>query len=359
MPILVLKSINRCNAGCIYCFSDKTGQLKKPGSSFITNLFIKIRQYLEAQSDQNIEIQWHGGEPLLLGKKFYGRLNTIQSEICAGLSGRISHSFQSNLTLLTREYLEVIQQLNLKNIGTSVDPDITMRKLKGKGESGLYLHKLLRSICLLEEKRIEYGMNYVVTANSFKDPEEIFYYLTNINLKGTISVNPVFIKNAGLHKLVVTPAEFAGFLTMTYPYWWKNRNRFNSIEPYRTITSSAEYILGNSKPDKKLNDIPVIIDMEGFYYHFKKPAYKLGNFFNDSIDEMVQKTKNSHEKLIRKLSDVRLCHNCNLWPFCYANTNMDAFSQNDELSDNSWCLARQSFIREYIIPFLNKNNEAA
>lgn len=359
MPILVLKTVNRCNSDCIYCFTDKSGKLKKMNLPLLQNLFYKISQYLGLHHDKSVEIQWHGGEPLLLGMNFYADVARIQAEICSECRPRIMHSFQSNLTLLTEDYLQVLKALNLKNVGTSVDPDCSVRILKNSDDPHAYQKKFLAGLMLLEKSNIDYGINYVVTKKSLDHPENVFHYLANINPKGTLSINPVMIKDAALKDLEVSPEDFTEFVQQTFPLWWQIRDRISSAEPYETLTDSVRSLLNNDHTKETHREIPVIIDTEGYYHHYKSAGEPLGSIYNETIGDMINKTNQFHCQLINDLKGVRNCSICSLWPFCYANTVMDAFSQNDELLDDSWCFARINLIKNFLLNFLNEKNEAA
>ena len=358
MAIIVLKTINRCNSDCIYCFADKSGKLKKVDLPLMETVFERIKQYHREDNPKTVEIQWHGGEPLLLGKEFYKKVAEKQSEIFANEHNGIIHSFQSNLTLLTKEFLQVLRQLHLKNIGTSIDPDPTLRVLKNKSDHEKFMEQFLGALRLLEENKIGYGMNYVVTQKSLKKSFPIFYFLTNIGLTGTISVNPVLIKNKSLNYLKISPDEFARFIQITFPLWWSHRKSLGSMEPYQSLYDAARSLGIGLKPDRNYPEIPLILDSDGNFYHHRNPK-SLGNIQKHTLQQMISIVSDFNTMVIKKYGTVRKCDTCELWTFCYCNTLMDAFSQNEDYNNGKWCLTRKRFMKEYLLPFLKKNNEAA
>ncbi len=358
MVVIVLKTINRCNSACVYCFADKSGKLKKVEIPFIELLFDRIKQYLVAESLETVEIQWHGGEPLLLGKEFYKKVVVKQFEIFANENNRIIHSFQSNLILLTKEYLQVLMQLNLKNFGTSIDPEPLIRLLKSKNNLKNYMQLFQKGLRLLEENRVGYGINYVVTQKSFKESFAIFYYLTNIGLSGTVSVNPVLIKDKSLEYLGISSEEFARFIQNTFPLWWKRQKTFSSMEPYRSLYDAGRQVNKGITPNENFPEIPVIIDSDGNFYHHRKNR-PIGNIQEHTLNQMVEQVKSINNHLINTHRLSRKCDECELWPYCYCNTLMDAFSQNEDFADERWCRARKNFMNDYLLQFLKMNNEAA
>jgi len=350
MPILVLKSINRCNADCIYCNADKKGRLNRLGIDVMTILYNKVNQYLTTNVNESVEIQWHGGEPLLLGPKFFSEVSHIQDTICETTKDRIQHSMQSNLTLLNQDYLESLTRLGLKSIGTSCEFFSSMRVLKKKTDEDLYNKKFLNGLRLLEAYPIRIGINYVVTKKTLSDPEMIFYYLTNVNPQGIISFNPVIIRDHSLQHLDILPEEFNSFIQHLYSLWEKNMYRYASMEPFNTLWETGESLSKNESLNNHI-DLPVMLNPNGEYYHFKRPETILGNIQNDSIEIIRNTLQEKNDQLLNEIIPKRKCTDCKLWKWCLGNLNMDSYSQNDTLNDDpKWCEARKDMVFNFILP---------
>ena len=80
-----------CNLNCRYCYYIE----KHTGGGVMSDAVLEayIRQYMEAQSGQDILFTWHGGEPTLAGLPFYRRAMKLQKQYGQGM--RISNSLQT------------------------------------------------------------------------------------------------------------------------------------------------------------------------------------------------------------------------------------------------------------------------
>ena len=93
-----------CNLQCSYCFylhkEDLLKQTKTPRMSEAL-LEEHIRQYIEAQTCDEVVFSWQGGEPTLMGLAFFQRIVELQQRYKkAGQS--IANDLQTNGILLER-----------------------------------------------------------------------------------------------------------------------------------------------------------------------------------------------------------------------------------------------------------------
>src|ERR1700735_4279313 len=77
-----------------------------------------IYQHIEAQSSAEISFAWQGGEPTLLGVKFFRRVVALQAKYAGGKT--IRNALQTNGTLLNDEGGEFLQTHQFL-VGLSID----------------------------------------------------------------------------------------------------------------------------------------------------------------------------------------------------------------------------------------------
>lgn len=82
-----------------------------------TKLATRIEEYCDANPGHRMEMVFHGGEPMLIDPKQVDRFARIISE---RLQGRVSVGMQSNATLVTDEWIEVLKRHNVQ-VGVSID----------------------------------------------------------------------------------------------------------------------------------------------------------------------------------------------------------------------------------------------
>ena len=118
---VVVKPTNACNGACSYCAASavtKGGKFLR--AEALGRLFVAFRPWLEADPTRNIRFVWHGGEPLLAGPEFYEAVVHRQKDVFGSDLYRVRNAMQSNLTLITRHWIPVLEKLlPERSIGSS------------------------------------------------------------------------------------------------------------------------------------------------------------------------------------------------------------------------------------------------
>lgn len=110
---LVLVPTFICNFRCPYCYE---GNL--PKLTMTEEVLDGIYAFIKKKGQNNINICWHGGEPLIAFDKIVSFLNRIEKDehlkIC-------SHSMVTNAFLLDQEKCKILNDYNLQRIQITVD----------------------------------------------------------------------------------------------------------------------------------------------------------------------------------------------------------------------------------------------
>ena len=348
MPVVVIKTINRCNSNCTYCYSNK-GELNKICPGIIKELFTRFYEYFEDFPEARIEIQWHGGEPLLLGEKFYNKVVQLQSSILRKYQDNIVHTMQSNLTLLDKPLLSVLSDLKIQSIGTSIEPVPGIRGIGRCVDSELYMRKLFQAISFLESANIRWGINYVVTSRSVDIPEKILYYLSNLSLSEQIVFNPVNVRTAAALPLKISAHQYVSFLESIYLLRNNDMNMIYGIEPLNSMKSAAVQIIKGIPLPEQTYETPIVVDGKGNFSYYRSPGNPVGNVHHDSFHDLIIKNEFINYSITVREKKKRKCLKCALWHVCLANTVNDSFSQNEDYLDPEWCNARKELVLEFLI----------
>ena len=363
MATLILKATERCNSNCYYC--DVVRKAKTGGIMSLDLLevvFTRINEYLEGNPSENIEILWHGGEPLLLGPQYYRTALEFQEKYCRETNGRITHNIQTNLTCFTEEYVEVFRNLGISSVGTSYDHEPHMRGFGKERDSDSYNKKFMTALGLLERRGFGWGMIYVVTKKSLTRPLEIFFHLTNMRLSGGISFNPVLIYDEERKDVEVTPAEYVEFLGAIFPCWWKNRQRYPGVEPFHSLVDGI--IEGKGIPECMQFGVcdstyqRVNIESDGGVSMCGSPEKErtgLGNIMSGKLTEIFQ----NNNKLLRIMRESdyvsNVCNGCRLWGLCHGKTMTQYYCNDVFIHRDKWCESRIQFIYKYVEPITGIN----
>jgi uncharacterized protein len=128
---------------------------------------------------ERLSIVWHAGEPTVLPVRYYREAFDAIEDTAQGRFD-VLHNMQTNGTLLTPAWVEVIEAENIR-IGISVDGPAYLHDLHRKDRRGKGTHaQTLRGMQSLREARIPFHTISVVTADSLSYPDEIFdFFMEN------------------------------------------------------------------------------------------------------------------------------------------------------------------------------------
>ncbi|MFH6944220.1 MULTISPECIES: radical SAM protein [unclassified Flavobacterium] len=126
----VVKVASRCNLNCTYCYvynqGDKTylTQPKVMSPNVVKDLIYRIKEHCLQHGIKKFTFIIHGGEPLLAPQSFYENLITVSEQILKDTDIKLRFSMQTNGVLLTKEWCDLFNRLNI-SIGISIDgPEI-------------------------------------------------------------------------------------------------------------------------------------------------------------------------------------------------------------------------------------------
>ena len=140
-----------CNLDCNYCYYLDKSEIyggKEPRMS-LEMLEAVIQAYIEANDVPEVQFNWHGGEPLVLGLDFYRKAVELVRKHAGDKT--VHHTIQTNGTLLTREWTAFFRE-NGFLVGISLDGprDIHDKYRKDKGGAPTF-DRVIRGLALLQE----------------------------------------------------------------------------------------------------------------------------------------------------------------------------------------------------------------
>lgn len=133
--VVIAKPTRVCNADCSYCSSPP---LEEQGSNWEPEWNLeKFKKYFDKVYPHMINGAywiWHGGEPMLMGVKFYEQAHAYAQEQMEKTGRYIHFSMQSNLLGYNKKWYSVFSDIFGGSLSTSFDPDETQRSIKGNTE---------------------------------------------------------------------------------------------------------------------------------------------------------------------------------------------------------------------------------
>ncbi len=170
-----------CNIDCKYCFYLEKEELYPDTRKWAMPepvLENYIRQYIQQQDIPEISFAWQGGEPTLLGVRFFRKVVELQRRYADGKS--ITNAFQTNGTLLDDQWGEFLSAEKFL-VGLSIDGPRELHdayRVDKKGEGTF--DQVMRGLAVLQKHRVEFNTLTVVNAANSRKPLEVYGFLRDI-----------------------------------------------------------------------------------------------------------------------------------------------------------------------------------
>lgn len=363
-----------CNLRCKYCYYLEKVNLYPNGSTHILSeqLLEKFtKEYIEAQTMNEILFTWHGGEPLMRPLSFYRKAMELQRKY--GYGRNISNTLQTNGTLLTDEWCKFLHDNNWL-VGVSIDgPQHFHDEYRRTTNSGPSWTKVVRGIQLLNKYRVEWNAMAVVNNYNANYPLE-FYRFFRDNGCHYIQITPVverIIKhNDGRHlasltdggepqlaTFSVSPEQWGKFLCDIFDEWVSNDVGSTYVELFDCILANwVGQTPGICVYAKECGHAGVM-EHNGDVYscdHFVFPEYRLGNIHEKTITEMLYGEQQQQFSLLKNRSLPLECRQCK-WEFaCHGECPRNRFTKDRYGNPglNYLCRGYRMFF-EHVAPYMD------
>jgi uncharacterized protein len=170
-----------CNLDCPYCFYlHKTDLLEHERNARMSDAVLEqhIRQYLEANSGDEVVFSWQGGEPTVLGLPFFERVVQLQQR-WRKPNQRIENDLQTNGILLDERWAAFLKAQGFV-VGLSIDGPADLhdryRPTKGGGPTHA---KVMHAAALLREAGVPFAALCVVNREVAQRPLEVYRFLVD------------------------------------------------------------------------------------------------------------------------------------------------------------------------------------
>jgi uncharacterized protein len=198
IAVITMKLTLGCNLKCTYC-NTETASPQTPKMSL--DLWKQVaRLLIENSREQHVSIEFHGGEPLLLGDDFLLEAARYAFELGRKNGKRVQVPMVTNGTLLTAERIQ-----RLKDVGVAIclscdgPPEINDR-MRGSG------HAVFRAIRLLQEADYLRGVMTVMSTGNWDRMTEVMGWYADIGVRW-FSINFQQPQGRGIDDVLLTDEQ--------------------------------------------------------------------------------------------------------------------------------------------------------
>ena len=346
---VMLKSAGaHCNLACKYCYYLEKNKLYPTAQRHLMSdemLEQFTREYIEAQTMNQVLFTWHGGEPLLRSIDFYRKALSLQQKYAGGR--RIDNVIQTNGTLLTDEWCEFFAQ-NHWLVGISIDgpqPDHDHYRLTAAGKPSW--KKVMQGIKLLKKHGVEWNAMAVVNAYNANHPLE-FYRFFKENGCQFLQFTPIVERltrhedgrtlasladkdEISLSEASVTPEQWGYFLCAIFDEWVRKDVGKIFVEIFDCTLANWMGISPGICAYSKECGHAGVMEHNGDVYscdHFVFPEYKLGNIRDHSLIDMLYGEQQQEFSRLKHSSLPRQCKECDMEFACHGECPKNRFMKD-------------------------------
>ena len=337
-----------CNLACKYCYYLEKNKLYPTAQRHLmSNEMLEqfTREYIEAQTMNQVLFTWHGGEPLLRSIDFYRKALSLQQKYAGGR--RIDNVIQTNGTLLTDEWCEFFAQ-NHWLVGISIDgpqPDHDHYRLTAAGKPSW--KKVMQGIKLLKKHGVEWNAMAVVNAYNANHPLE-FYRFFKENGCQFLQFTPIVERQTRhedgrtlasladkneipLSEASVAPEQWGYFLCAIFDEWVRKDVGKIFVEIFDCTLANWMGISPGICAYSKECGHAGVMEHNGDVYscdHFVFPEYKLGNIRDHSLIDMLYGEQQQEFSRLKHSSLPRQCKECDMEFACHGECPKNRFMKD-------------------------------
>ena len=337
-----------CNLACKYCYYLEKNKLYPTAQRHLMSdemLEQFTREYIEAQTMNQVLFTWHGGEPLLRSIDFYRKALSLQQKYAGGR--RIDNVIQTNGTLLTDEWCEFFAQ-NHWLVGISIDgpqPDHDHYRLTAAGKPSW--KKVMQGIKLLKKHGVEWNAMAVVNAYNANHPLEFYRFFKENGCQflqftpiverltrhedGRTLANLADKDEISLSEASVAPEQWGYFLCAIFDEWVREDVGKIFVEIFDCTLANWMGISPGICAYSKECGHAGVMEHNGDVYscdHFVFPEYKLGNIRDHSLIDMLYGEQQQEFSRLKHSSLPRQCKECDMEFACHGECPKNRFMKD-------------------------------
>ncbi len=339
-----------CNLDCPYCFYLHKGELLGHQSNprLADDLLEQhIRQYIEAQTGDEVVFSWQGGEPTIMGLAFFEKVIALQNRHRKP-GQRIENDLQTNGLLIDDDWGAFLKQHQFF-VGLSLDgpQDLHDKYRPTKGGTPTY-DKVIRAAHILARHEVPFALLCVVNRDSARRPLEVWRSLTSIagtyRIQLTPCVEPRTFKQRApnlsdtsapvvgaersrpehpasiVTEWSVDARDYGDFLCTVWDEWLAHDFGRVHVNLFETAVAQSLGLPAQMCVSAPVCGKALALEHNGNVYscdHFVYPEYLLGNIRDSHEGDMAFSAKQVAFGLAKRDSLPQYCRDCSVLNLCW------------------------------------------
>lgn len=374
-----------CNLDCRYCYYlDKSGLYGGREPRMTEDMLEKlIKNYLSSCDVPEVTINWHGGEPLIMGLDFYRK--AIEFEKRYAEDKIVHNTLQTNGTLLTPQWADFFAE-NRFLIGISIDgPEHIHDRYRSSKAGEPSFSRVMAGLRTLVYGGVEFNTLTAVSKASEGHGLEIYQFLKSIGSKymqflpvvekiryqkndsgkALKSVRPTIVNPAGesdgIGTWSISDVGYGRLLCDIFDYWVRHDVGQYFVGMFDATLAGWVGAMPGTCAYAETCGGNIVVEHNGDVYvcdHFVYPEYKLGNIATDNLRDLAGCDGAMAFGIEKRNSLPLQCRRCEWLRLCNGECTKHRFdkAKNGQSGLNSLCAGLQMFYR-HSAPAMQKMKE--
>jgi uncharacterized protein len=258
LRLLVLQPTPFCNVDCSYCYLSNR---KSTATMSLETLDLVCRRVFESpRLDRQLEVAWHGGEPLVVPLAWYEDALELMAKQRPTLL-QLKHCFQTNGLLVNEDWARFFARTGAR-VGLSIDGPAELHDASRRTRDGRGTHKrAMRAVRLLQDQGVGFHVITVLTERALDHPERLFDFYVQNEIR-EVGFNVEEIEGVNTRSSLAgrnVETKFRQFIKRFFELVWAAPGRFK----VRELETAIAHILSD-EPVRDEQNLPFAIVSVGY-----------------------------------------------------------------------------------------------
>lgn len=322
----LFKPTYACNLACKYCYAQNLRKHIDIISDLdAQKLFQWSLDYSKRFGIDKAEILWHGGEPLLPGADFMRRTVEYYTELFEKAGIRCISRIQTNLLLMSDDYLPLIKKYFGNQMGFSFDYNSSDRCYSnGKNAENDIWSKALWT----KEKGVNIGAICQISAGNANKLHEMYLQFKNACIPFNISRICDVEQSTGHYHNDFSDEAYIEAVCQLFDLWFEDPTPSIEIGTFKEWIGMLLCNNSNCCCFKKECNL-LVFGPRGDIYpcdKFSDETQKLGNYFIDTPDKICEKRMDFSATIVKNDKHISECSSCEFIKMCHGGCLFDRLS---------------------------------
>ncbi|MBQ8969643.1 MAG: anaerobic sulfatase-maturation protein [Bacteroidaceae bacterium] len=319
---VMLKPVGaHCNLACQYCYYlDKQKLYAHEPRHILSEQLLEhfTREYIGAQTTDEVLFTWHGGETMMRPLSFFRRAVELQKKYAG--DKHISNCIQTNGTLVTEDWARFLHDEGWL-VGVSIDgPQKVHDHYRRTRQDRPTWAKVRHGIDMLNRFQVEWNAMAVVNDINGDDPVGFYRFFRDDLQCRYLQFTPIVeqMPDGTVAPFNVRPRQWGEFLCGVFDEWLQLDDVGNVFVQIfdATLCNWCGVVPGVCTMARSCGHAAVM-EWNGDVYscdHFVFPLYKLGNLHDTPLVEMMYGPQQTQFGRMKQEGLVDECRQCE-WLF--------------------------------------------